>query len=75
MKKKIPLILSFFTLVVISFFWDHIKLPYDENNVIVGNYYYKKQGPQKALNIARETPLVNYIEHLKGNLKNLKIKI
>ena len=45
MKKKIPLILSFFTLVVISFFWDHIKLPYDENNVIVGNYYYKKFNP------------------------------
>ena len=45
MKKFIPFISSFLTLIVISFFWDHIKLPYDESNVIVGNYYFKKFNP------------------------------
>ncbi len=45
MKKLIPFISSFLTLIAIIFFWDHIKLPYDQNNVIVGNYYFKKFNP------------------------------
>ena len=45
MQRFIPFILSFSFLLIISFFWDEIKLPYDNNNIIVGEYYYKKYNP------------------------------
>ena len=48
---------------------------YKIQNFNLGSYYYKNNSDQKGLNIARETPLVNYIEHLKGNLKNLNVRI
>lgn len=45
MKKKIPLFFSFLLIALISFFWDFIKIPYDENNLIIGEYFYKKHNP------------------------------
>lgn len=44
-KKFVPIILSLISLLIIAFFWDHIRLPYDESNNIVGNYYYNKFNP------------------------------
>ena len=45
MKKIIPFISSFIAAYIILIFWDKIKLPYDENNIIIGNYYYNKINP------------------------------
>ena len=45
MKKIIPLISSLFCVLLILYFWDLIKLPYNENNLIIGNYYYNKINP------------------------------
>ena len=45
MKKYLPIFLSFLLLMVSIIFWDSIKLPYNENNLIVGNYFYKKFNP------------------------------
>ena len=45
MKKYLPILLSFLLLIVSIIFWDSIKLPYNENNVIVGEYFYKKFNP------------------------------
>ena len=45
MKKIIPLLSSFTCAFIILIFWDKIKLPYDENNLIIGNYYYNKINP------------------------------
>ena len=60
-----------------SFIWDVVRLRFENKykikNFNLGEHYYKKKGYQKGLNIARETPLINYIEHLKGNLKKLNI--
>jgi len=44
-KKIIPLISSSFCVLLILYFWDLIKLPYNENNLIIGNYYYNKINP------------------------------
>jgi hypothetical protein len=44
-KKNLPLIISFFFLFLIIYFWNYIKLPYDINNKILGEYFYKKYNP------------------------------
>lgn len=49
MKKILPLLISILFFSIIIFFWDNIKLPYDESNVIVGNYYYNKINPLNDL--------------------------
>jgi len=49
MKKYLPAILSLSLLIVVGLFWDNIKLPYDENNKIIGDYFYKKFNPQNEL--------------------------
>lgn len=45
MKKYIPFLISFLSLLIISYCWDLIKLPYDNSNNIIGEYYYKKFNP------------------------------
>jgi len=45
MKKYLPIFLSFLLLIVSIIFWDSIKLPYNENNVIVGESFHKKFNP------------------------------
>ena len=45
MKKYFPLLLSLSFLITVVFLWDYIKLPYDKENVIIGEYYYKKFNP------------------------------
>ena len=49
MKKYLPAILSLSLLIVVGLLWDNIKLPYDENNKIIGDYFYKKFNPQNEL--------------------------
>ena len=44
-KKYLPLFISFFFLFLIIYFWNHIKLPYDINNRILGEYFYNKYNP------------------------------
>ena len=45
MQKYLPIFLSMLCLGLAIFFWDLIKLPYDENNKIIGEYFYKKHNP------------------------------
>ena len=45
MKKSLPLGLSIIVLISVYFLWDYIKLPYNYENVIFGEYYYKKFNP------------------------------
>lgn len=45
MKKIIPLVLSFLCMLLILYFWNLIKLPYNEDNLIIGNYYFNKINP------------------------------
>jgi len=46
MRKLIPLSLSIIILITISLLWDHIKLPYNNENLLVGEHYFKKFNPQ-----------------------------
>ena len=48
-KKFTPLILSLVSLILITFLWEHIKLPYDSSNTIIGEYYYKKNNPSNDI--------------------------
>jgi hypothetical protein len=45
MKKSLPLSLSIIVLILVCFSWDYIKLPYNSENVLIGEYYYKKFNP------------------------------
>ena len=45
MKKYLPISSSLLLLAISIIFWDSIKLPYDESNVIVGLPFYKKFNP------------------------------
>ncbi len=45
MKKFVPLSLSIVILVAVCLLWDNLKLAYNSENVIVGEYYYKKFNP------------------------------
>ena len=45
MKKCFPLVSSLVFLILIVFIWDYIKLPYNNENVINGEYYLKKFNP------------------------------
>jgi hypothetical protein len=45
MKKYLPILLSFLLLIISIIFWDSIKLPYNENNVIIGEPFHKKFNP------------------------------
>ena len=45
MKKYFPLILSLSFMTIVVFLWDYIKLPYNNENTTVGEFYYKKFNP------------------------------
>ncbi len=45
MRKFIPLSLSIIILITVSLLWDYIKLPYNNENILVGEYYFKKYNP------------------------------
>ena len=45
MKKIIPLSLSILVLTIVCFMWDYIKLPYNNENIIIGEHYFKKFNP------------------------------
>ena len=45
LKKFTPLIVSLIFFVIISSIWDYIRLPYDKNNPILGEYFEKKFNP------------------------------
>ena len=45
MNKYLPLILSLTILIIVAFLWDYIQLPYNKENTIIGEYYYKKFNP------------------------------
>ena len=42
LKKLFPIILSLSSLLIIAFFWEQIKLPYDNSIQIFGEYYYRQ---------------------------------
>ena len=44
-NKLLPLILSLLVALTIIIFWEYIKLPYNSENIIIGEYYYKKYNP------------------------------
>ncbi|MAW17617.1 MAG: hypothetical protein CMJ01_03560 [Pelagibacteraceae bacterium] len=46
MRKYFPIIISVLFFLISIMFWDKIKLPYDENNLIIGEYFNKKFNPQ-----------------------------
>ena len=79
MKKITPLILSAISVLLILYFWNFIKLPYDENNLIIGNYYFNKINPSNDtirflffLIIPFLVYLVSYLKFYKNNY-SLKI--
>ena len=37
-KDYLPLVVSLFFILIITFLWEHISLTYEENHNIVGNY-------------------------------------
>ncbi len=49
MRKYFPIIISCFFLLISILFWDKIKLPYDSDNSIIGEYFFKKINPQNDL--------------------------
>jgi len=49
MRKYLPILISFLSILVVCLLWDIIKLPYNESNLIIGEYYYKKLSPQNDL--------------------------
>ncbi|MDC6482029.1 hypothetical protein PQY72_00915 [Pelagibacteraceae bacterium] len=71
MKKYLPFFLSILSLSIAIFFWDLIKLPYDEENKIVGEYFYKKHNPSNdtiRFLLSIGLPLIIYfITYLKIN--------
>ena len=49
MRKYFPIIISFLFLFISILLWDKIKLPYDAQNLIVGEHFLKKSNPQNDL--------------------------
>ena len=49
MKKHLPYILLVVSVIICAFFWDKIRLPYDESNLIQGEYYFKKYNPSNEI--------------------------
>ena len=79
MKKYLPIFLSFLILMVSIIFWDSIKLPYNENNLIVGNYFYKKFNPLndkiRFLLFIIPSVLIYLSFYLKINTNTLKLNL
>ena len=49
MHRYIPITASFISLIIFALFWDQIKLPYDENNSIIGQYSANKYNPANEI--------------------------
>ena len=49
MKKLYPYILFLLFLIIFTLLWDKIKLPYNESNLIQGEYYLKKFNPYNEI--------------------------
>ena len=49
MKKYLPYILLIVSIIICTFLWDKIKIPYDENNLIQGEYFFKKYNPNNEI--------------------------
>ena len=45
MKKTYPYIFFLISLVIMVYFWDMIKIPYDQSNLIQGEFFLKKYNP------------------------------
>ena len=45
MKKYFPFFLSLCFLAIAVLSWDYIRLPYNYENAIIGEYYYKNFNP------------------------------
>ncbi len=48
-NRFIPIFISFASLLIVLFFWENIKLSYDNTNNIIGEYYYKKFNPTNEI--------------------------
>ncbi len=49
MKKYFPIIISLLLLVLTIISWDYIKIPYNEENLIFGEYFKKKFNPYNEI--------------------------
>ena len=49
MKKFYPYVLYLSSLIILTFLWDKIKLPYNESNLIQGEYFLKKYNPYNEI--------------------------
>ena len=49
MRKYFPIIISCFFLLISILFWDFIKIPYNTENLIVGEYFFKNINPKNDL--------------------------
>ena len=49
MKKYFPIIISLLLLVLTIISWDYIKIPYNEDNLIFGEYFKKKFNPYNEI--------------------------
>ena len=49
MKKYLPYILLVVSIIICTFLWDKIKIPYDESNLIQGEYFFKKYNPNNEI--------------------------
>jgi len=78
MKKYFPFAISFTVLIAVLLLWDYIKLPYNEGNNIVGEYYYKKINPLndtiKFLSFVILPCLVYFIFYLRFNNNTYSFK-
>ena len=78
-KKLLPIFLSLISLSIVLFFWDSLKLPYDNTNNIIGEYYYKKFNPSNDILrfiLFIGIPAVVYLfVYLKTNKETLSLRI
>ena len=78
-KKLLPIFLSLISLSIVLFFWDSLKLPYDNTNNIIGEYYYKKFNPSNDILrfiVFIGIPVIIYLfVYLKTNKETLSLRI
>ena len=79
MKKYFPLILSLSFMTIVVFLWDYIKLPYNNENLLVGEYYLKKFNPLnetlRFLSFILLPTLVYFISYLLINKETYNLNL
>ena len=45
MRKIYPYLCLIITLFFVTIFWEQIKIPYDQSNLIQGEFFFKKYNP------------------------------